>query len=120
MELLKRYKNILLGLAILLAVAGGYWLWNNNAQNSGNADNSTLAVSSGFVPGISSEASFAGQQILSVLNELKQLNIDGLVFESAVFKSLVDHTIATTSEPLGRPDPFAPLPFEFVVEETKK
>ena len=81
---------------------------------------STLGVVPGSFSPFSSEASLAGQQILSILNELNSLTIDGRVFESAVFGSLVDYTIATTTEPIRRPDPFAPLPFESQMGDNEK
>lgn len=107
MELVKKYKNILIVAGVLAAIVLGYLWWSGRDTT----DSSTLSFApDGF--GLPTEASIAGQQILSVLEELRQLNINGSVFQNAVFKSLIDHTIATTSEPLGRPDPFAPLPFE--------
>src|SRR5690242_16702844 len=103
MEYVKKYKNILIGVAIFLVLGGGYLYWQG--QNP-SVDVSTLSVTGGTP---TNDASFAGQQILAVLNQLKRISIDGSVFESPVFKSLIDYTIATTSEPVGRPDPFAPI-----------
>lgn len=119
MEFLNKYKNILIGAGVLILVFGGFLWWRSSTDEATDVG-STLGVAGDAGALLTSEASIAGQKILTILNELNQLNIDGRVFDSAVFKSLIDYTIATTSEPRGRPDPFAPLPFESLVEEEKK
>ena len=49
-----------------------------------------------------------GQKFLSKLNELDSLKLDTSVFESAVYKSLVDTTTSPPTDELGRPHPFIP------------
>lgn len=117
MESLKPYKNILIGGGVLLLVFGGYMFWRNRSVSNPDSDLQAFDVFSGGSSAITPQAAVAGQQIISILNDLRQLRIDKGVFENLVFKSLVDYTIATTSEDKGRPDPFAPLPFELATEE---
>jgi hypothetical protein len=49
-----------------------------------------------------------GQKFLSKLNELNTLKLDTSVFESAVYKSLVDTTTPPPTDEQGRPHPFIP------------
>ena len=55
------------------------------------------------------ERSVESTEILKALQELKKLSIDGSVFDSAAFKSLVDYTLAVNPEDKQRPNPFAPI-----------
>ena len=115
MESIRPYKNILIGGGVILLIFGIYMFWRNRDTSEPDLvsfDGSFVADSS-----ISPQAAAAGQQIISILNELQQLQVDRNVFDNKVFDSLIDYTIATTSEDRGRPDPFAPLPFE--LEEDK-
>lgn len=119
MDSLKPYKNILIGGSILLLVFGGYMLLRDRGAS---LDSSLVASDPLASPGavLSPQGAAAGQQIISILNELKQIRLDKDVFENPVFKSLIDYTIATTSEEKGRSDPFAPLPFELKEKTEKK
>ena len=104
MELVKKYKNILIGVGVLVAVFGIYAYWP--VSDTPSDGTSTLSYDdTGAV-----DTAFVGQEILGILNRLRDLKIDGSVFDNPVFKSLVDYRVATTSEPIGRSDPFAPLP----------
>jgi hypothetical protein len=105
MEFIKKYKTSLVIFSVILLLFGGYYYWSTSSTSE-NAGQLTTESSS------AAASSLAGREILAALRELRSLRIDSSVFESAVYKSLVDYTIATTSEPLGRLDPFAPLPFE--------
>ena len=49
-----------------------------------------------------------GQKFLAKLNELKALKLDMGLFESAVYKSLIDTTVPPPTEDKGRPNPFIP------------
>ncbi len=55
-------------------------------------------------------ASADEQQFLSLAGELDTVSFDSSIFTDPRFNSLVDLTIQVTPEPLGRSDPFAPLP----------
>ncbi len=105
---IKKYKGIATGVVVLMVAVGGYLLLSGGEGSTEFID-PTLTYDEFGLP---SQTSAVGQEILSVLNDLRSLQIDESVFESAVFRSLVDYTVATTTEPLGRPDPFSPLPFE--------
>lgn len=119
MESLKPYKSILIWGGVLLIVFGGYMYWRNRSSPEGSALVSSDALQTAGFSDLS-QVGVAGQQIISILNELRQIRIKKDVFENPVFKSLVDYTIATTSEEKGRPDPFEPLPFELEAKAAKK
>jgi hypothetical protein len=51
-----------------------------------------------------------GSQVLNLLNQISSLKIDSTVFQSAVYKSLQDYSVAIPTENVGRPNPFAPIP----------
>jgi len=103
MDFIKKNKNVLMLIGVLLLALAAYWYW----QSGNNGNEPPLSASPP-----QTTASLAGQDILNLLNQLRSIQIDSSVFENPAFKSLVDYRIATTAEPLGRPDPFEPLPFE--------
>ena len=113
MDLIKKYKNILIAVVVFMLLAGGYYYWK---RSNPSIDTGSFLTSMGSTP----ESAFIGQDILSTLEELRHLHIDGSIFDNPAFKSLVDYTIATTSEPLGRSDPFAPLPTSGAQEQPSK
>ncbi len=47
---------------------------------------------------------------LSLLNQMKSLQIDTSFFKDPAYQSLVDYSVAITPQSVGRPNPFAPLP----------
>lgn len=118
MELIRKYRNILIGVGVLLLVFGGYWWWSSGTSEG---DGPALVYSPGASDfGAPIYTALEGQEILSALNILRNLSLSGAIFENPAFKSLVDHTVATTSEPRGRPDPFAPLSSEIDAKSAKK
>ena len=54
------------------------------------------------------DAQVIGSRVLPLLNQINALKIDASVFNSAVYKSLVDYTIAIPEQPVGRSNPFSP------------
>lgn len=55
-----------------------------------------------------------GAAELNLLNQVRSLKIDTALFTDPTFVSLRDYSVAITPEPVGRPNPFAPLPGEAV------
>ena len=102
MELIKKYKTILIALAVI-ALAGLAYMYfrGTDVPTDSSLVYDNTATAEPFV---------AGQEILGALEELRRLRIDTTFFDNNVFKSLVDLSSATTSEPIGRPDPFESLP----------
>lgn len=53
-----------------------------------------------------------GSDILALVDKFKTVSIEKDLFDSSLFKSLLDFAIPLTSEPQGRPNPFAPIGFD--------
>ena len=91
------HKIMLVILAVL--VAGGVWY----GLTSGDASSDSL---------ISSETVGTGgqnQEIVSTLLALRAVKLDGAIFTDPAFMSLKDFSTQIVPEPVGRPNPFAPL-----------
>ncbi len=57
----------------------------------------------------SGEAKIASDRIVKLLNETSALRIDESIFKSAVYKSLIDYTVAIPEQNIGKVNPFAPF-----------
>lgn len=57
-----------------------------------------------------SAAGGADQQLVSTLLTLRAVTLSGAIFNDQSFKTLQDFTTQIQPEPVGRTDPFAPLP----------
>ena len=57
----------------------------------------------------SGEAKAASDRVVKLLNEINSLKIDDSIFESAVYKSLIDYTVAIPEQNIGKSNPFAPF-----------
>ena len=70
---------------------------------------SSLEVLGGQTDADSAQAKVASDKVIILLNQINALKIDGAIFKSAVYKSLVDYTVAVPEQNVGRPNPFAPV-----------
>jgi len=52
----------------------------------------------------------AGTQVLNLLNEISSLKIDNEFFNNPVYKTLRDYSVEIPSLPVGRSNPFSPVP----------
>lgn len=50
-----------------------------------------------------------GADLLNLLLTLQSLTLDESIFENETFMALVDFGVELSPEPVGRPNPFAPL-----------
>lgn len=55
-------------------------------------------------------ASGVGSEELAILNQVRSLDIDPSIFQSAVYQTLIDYSVPIPAQPVGRVNPFAPLP----------
>lgn len=90
-------KKISIGVGILIGCFFLYTFWFR-----GGDDTSALKVESG-VNGV------IEREFINELNELKHLTIDEAFLQSQLFTDLIDFTVPVKTEPVGRPNPFAPL-----------
>ena len=56
----------------------------------------------------SGETASIGSEVLSALNQLRQLNLDSSIFSDQTFQSLKDFSRAIPQQSIGRHNPFAP------------
>lgn len=57
----------------------------------------------------SEEAQILGNQIAQALLRIEKIKLDKSIFSSEIYKSLQDRSQPIMEEPIGRPNPFAPL-----------
>ena len=51
-----------------------------------------------------------------LVSQLKPISFNSQIFSDPAFMSFIDLSTPITSEPSGRPDPFAPLPGQAVIK----
>ena len=56
------------------------------------------------------ESNLVGAQVLSMLNQIRSLDIDSEFFKSSAYTSLNDYSVQVPPQNVGRPNPFAPVP----------
>ncbi|MFA6602092.1 MAG: hypothetical protein WCT02_04515 [Candidatus Paceibacterota bacterium] len=51
-----------------------------------------------------------GTRVFSLLGQINAIRIDTTFFAGPVYKTLKDNTVEVVKQPVGRPNPFAPIP----------
>ena len=96
-EFLQHYKNILLFVGIFAVLVFVYLqFFKNTSQEEPLA---VEVVGQGQI----------GEDLVALLFRLQSLKLDQSIFTSPVFRSLKDFSQEIPSEPVGRPNPFAPV-----------
>lgn len=87
-------KNIIILLVLLATLALGYFIFmsNNGAVNNNDQVVNSIAIES--------------QQFVTLLNELKEVEIDSSIFSDPRFSSLRNHSLPIEPEAVGRDNPF--------------
>lgn len=101
-------KNILIGI-LVLGVAG----YLNVFQKETQAQETLITPDVSVV----AENDQQGQEILSLLADLKRIRLDGSIFSDPLFQSLQDFSVELNPEPKGRQNPFAPLGRDFIFSD---
>ncbi|MDD5050405.1 MAG: hypothetical protein PHV93_01525 [Candidatus Pacebacteria bacterium] len=95
---------------IIIILAGvlflGYWYYRSPGTPSG----ALLVQTTGT--GTDDQGLVIGQKTIALLQELQKVNIDNSIFSTTAFQSLQDFGVEIQAEPVGRPDPFAPVGYE--------
>jgi hypothetical protein len=94
----KTYTYIFIGLLVLLAVIFYFY-------QSGKGDSSSTTLTE---TNVSDQA--VGARILSLLNQISSLKIDAALFTQPTYMTLKDYTVEISPLPVGRVNPFAPIP----------
>ena len=100
MELLKENKVILIIVIIIVVLLAWY-----SMGGSGNSGGDSLMSASA-----PSSKSVDDRDLLKLLTSMRNIHLDGHIFENPAYKSLRDFSRSIVPEPVGRKDPFAPLP----------
>lgn len=86
-------------LILIIALAGLAYFYF-----SGSPKDSSTQLVSGDVQ--ASDVTNEVTRIITLLNQTSSLRIDPAIFNSSVYKSLVDHTVSVVEQPVGKPNPF--------------
>jgi uncharacterized protein YpmS len=92
---------IILIIIIVIALLIYFYTMGNPTENSSLVQTNTAG---------SQDAQNVGSRVLVLLNQINSLKIDSAIFTSATYKSLVDYSIVIPEQPVGRQNPFAPIP----------
>ncbi|HEY4516780.1 MAG TPA: hypothetical protein VJG64_02440 [Candidatus Paceibacterota bacterium] len=100
MDWILRHKIVAVVIVILVAGVAWYML------SGTSSDDSVLTSETETV------APAGAQDLLDSLLALRSVSLDGTIFTNPAFQILRDLTTPITPEPVGRPNPFAPLGFD--------
>lgn len=92
-----------------VAVAGAAWYGFSGTSSTGSLLSTQTADTS---------TSAADQDLVTTLLTLKAVSLSGTILSDPSFKGLKDFSTQIVQEPVGRPDPFAPLPSAAVPDTT--
>lgn len=99
-------KGTIIALIIIVIVAFLLYFYY---KGSPREDSTSSLESSGILLEGGEDAQVIGTRVLTLLNQINSLKIDANIFNSAVYKSLVDYTITIPEQAVGRVNPFAPI-----------
>ena len=95
-----KYKNIFIAIVIAVVV---FFLYTRFFSSSDNDSNSLLIAGSS---GGTAQESVVGKEFLTVLLELRSIELDTSLFEDRAFLILKDFSQEVSPQPSGRPNPF--------------
>ena len=97
-------KSLIVGIIMVLGSAGYYFYSLNGVQVS--PDSSLTATPFGGTLGGNASV---GSDVLSLLSQIRGLNIDTSFFQNAMYTSLIDFSVVIPPENVGKLNPFIPL-----------
>lgn len=102
MQWIKEHKLLFIGLVVAVAVVAWYGLTRNPAPEP------LLTTVTPTGSGSPTQQS-ADQELVATLLTLRAVTLSGTIFQDPAFMSLRDFGTTIVAEPVGRPNPFAPL-----------
>ena len=102
MDFIKKNK-IAVGVATVFLLIFAYYIF---FSGSGTPSTDTSLVSS---VSESPADALVGGQILTVLSQLKSMQMDTTFFTKPNFVNLIDYSVELAPQPVGRTNPFSPL-----------
>jgi len=100
MEILRKYKNILIAVGIVIVAFVLYSMFFKPSDNQGLVVANQAVATSNFA---------AGKDVVTLLVDLKSIQLSGEFFARPAFQSLQDFSLPVPQEPKGRTNPFAPV-----------
>jgi hypothetical protein len=109
--LFQKHKNIFLfgGIFVLLSVGYYVLFGTTSAPTTGVSRISGSAIPGGGASLITAENAQIEEELISELLKLRSIKLDNRIFTSPAFQSLEDFGHELVPEPVGRPNPFAPV-----------
>ncbi len=96
----KSSKNPILIIVIIIVLAGAAYFYFSGTPS----DDSALLTAEETAA--STQVSAEAAQIITLLNQTRSLKIDIALFNSPLYRSLVDHTVPVIEQPVGKANPF--------------
>ena len=96
MNFLKQYQTIFIFILIVVVLYGGYAYFFSAPTSA--------PLTTEVAPQVGLD-----QDLIALLFQLKAIRLDASIFDDPTYKSLVDFGRDLVPEPVGRPNPFAPL-----------
>ena len=101
MALIAQHKLAII--CVIIVVVGGIW-YGLREQSAPPALLTTVTTTTG-----SPTADSADQELVATLLTLRAVTLSGTILQDPAFTGLKDFGTTIVSEPIGRPNPFAPL-----------
>lgn len=100
--------NLLIAAVVLVLLFFGYRFLTGGDSSGANGTEAGLTAA-GFATRPGGDG--AADEFLATLTGLRELNLRGEIFSSAVFRDLQESSVVLPEQTPGRPNPFAPVNF---------
>ncbi len=97
-QVLQKYKTLLIIVGVIVVVFFGFRMFSSDTPSEG--------LTSEPVAGVIPEE---GGDLITLLLELKSITLDTSILQDPTFLTLQDFSVDIAPEPIGRPNPFAPI-----------
>ena len=98
MKIIKENKVILIVIILIISIL----IWSGMANTGGDSLLSQRSATQ--------NRSVDDRELLQLLTDMRNIRLEGHIFESPAYLQLQDFGRSIVPEPVGRDDPFAPIP----------